>query len=133
LACPGEPACASGWIAARELAAEFARKLPPSDGTVHISGCAKGCAHPGPAALTVVGSERGCGIVQHGSPGSVPRRYVDCADIASEVVRLGAGATSSVRSLYHPSSGLPEFGTQSRPKSDISDLGWEREPTEFAG
>ena len=30
---------------------------------IHISGCAKGCAHPGAAALTVVGTERGCGIV----------------------------------------------------------------------
>ena len=28
-----------------------------------VSGCAKGCAHPGAAALTVVGTRRGCGIV----------------------------------------------------------------------
>jgi hypothetical protein len=27
--------------------------------------------------------------------------------------------------------GLPEFGTLKWPKSDRSDLGWEREPTEF--
>jgi hypothetical protein len=30
-----------------------------------------------------------------------------------------------------PNSGLPEFGTLKWPKSDRSDLGWEREPTEF--
>jgi hypothetical protein len=30
-------------------------------------------------------------------------------------------------SLSHRTSGLPEFGTFKRPKSDISDLGWERE------
>src|SRR5712692_8215870 len=32
--------------------------------------------------------------------------------------------------LSHPNSGLPEFGTLRWPKSDISDFGWEREPTE---
>ena len=48
-ACPGAPACASGHIAARELAAAvapgFADLLDPSL-HLHISGCAKGCAHP---------------------------------------------------------------------------------------
>src|SRR5712692_8904153 len=34
--------------------------------------------------------------------------------------------------LSHPNSGLPEFGTLSWPKSDISDFGWEREQTELA-
>jgi hypothetical protein len=38
----------------------------------------------------------------------------------------------SVCSLSHPNSGLPEFGSLSRPKSDKSDFGWEREQTEFA-
>jgi hypothetical protein len=41
-------------------------------------------------------------------------------------------ATCSVRSLSHPNSSLPEFGTLRWPKSDISDFGWEREQTEFA-
>jgi precorrin-3B synthase len=89
IACPGKPACASGLIAARELASELARHLPPpSRETVHISGCAKGCAHSAPAALTVVGSERGCGIIRHGSARDAPQRYVDCADMISEVVRI---------------------------------------------
>jgi precorrin-3B synthase len=92
IACPGKPACASGWIAARDLAAELGQKLPPAGGTIHISGCAKGCAHPGPAALTVVGSERGCGIIEHGSPHAMPCRHVDCADIISEVVHLAGEA-----------------------------------------
>src|SRR5713101_2532029 len=34
--------------------------------------------------------------------------------------------------LSQPNSGLPEFGTLRWPKSDTSDFGWEREPTEFA-
>ncbi|MEP9369126.1 precorrin-3B synthase [Xanthobacter sp. VNH20] len=59
-ACPGAPACASGRLAARALAPQVARALAPLlDGSfeVHVSGCAKGCAHPAPAALTLVGRE----------------------------------------------------------------------------
>ena len=44
VACPGKPACASGLIAARTLATEIARQLPPRRETaaIHVSGCAKG-------------------------------------------------------------------------------------------
>jgi precorrin-3B synthase len=34
---------------------------------IHISGCAKGCAHPAPAALTVVGTPAGCALIANGS------------------------------------------------------------------
>jgi precorrin-3B synthase len=89
VACPGKPACASGLIAARALAVEVARHLPSRDGAaIHISGCAKGCAHPAPTALTVVGAERGCGIVRHGSARATPRYHVDAADVVGEVVRI---------------------------------------------
>jgi precorrin-3B synthase len=88
VACPGKPACASGLIAARALAAEIAPQLPPQSGTVHISGCAKGCAHPAPAALTVVGTERGCGIVHNGSARATPSRHLDPADLVSEIARI---------------------------------------------
>jgi precorrin-3B synthase len=92
-ACAGRPACASGWIAARALAAEIAQKLPiPFDG-IHVSGCAKGCAHPAPATLTVVGSERGCGIVRHGSARATPRYYVDPGDLVAELAHEAAGAS----------------------------------------
>jgi precorrin-3B synthase len=100
IACPGKPACASGWIAAREVAAELARHLPGSRETVHISGCAKGCAHPGAAALTIVGTERGCGMIEHGSARAVPHRFVDCANLVEEVISAVDGA-SPARSLSH--------------------------------
>jgi precorrin-3B synthase len=36
--------------------------------SLHVSGCAKGCAHPGPADLTLVGQENGCyGLVVGGT------------------------------------------------------------------
>jgi precorrin-3B synthase len=88
VACPGKPACASGLMAARALAAEIAPRLAPSRDIIHVSGCAKGCAHPVPAALTIVGTERGCGIIERGDARALPSRHVAEADIVTEVVRL---------------------------------------------
>jgi precorrin-3B synthase len=85
-ACAGAPACASGLIAARAIAARLAESLPPRrDGiALHVSGCAKGCAHPTPAPLTLVGTERGCGIVRNGTARSRPERHIDPRDIHTE-------------------------------------------------
>ena len=96
IACPGKPDCASGLIAARALAAELARELPPGSETIHISGCCKGCAHPAPAALTVVGTARGCGIVQYGPAHAEPRYHVDPAALAAEVARIAAEGSEAV-------------------------------------
>ncbi|MER9574280.1 precorrin-3B synthase [Mesorhizobium sp. M0189] len=77
-ACPGAPACASGRIATREIAETIAvenRDIFDSSLTLHISGCAKGCAHPGPAALTLVGSENGAGLVVDGTAKMFPAGY----------------------------------------------------------
>lgn len=102
-ACPGAPACASGLIPARALAAALAPALAPavqperSGVLVHISGCPKGCAHPGPAALTMVGTARGCGIVRHGSARATPSRYVDPANLSDEISGL---ATRSLEAAH---------------------------------
>jgi precorrin-3B synthase len=77
------------------LAREIAAHLPSPGETIHISGCAKGCAHPAPAALTVVGTERGCGIIRHGTARGTPRYHVDPAKLASEVARLAADASEA--------------------------------------
>jgi precorrin-3B synthase len=92
-ACPGAPACASGFIAARQLAAALAPRLAglPGGIAIHISGCAKGCAHPAPAAFTVVGDAQGCGIVRDGTARATPCRHVAPAELvahlAAEVAR----------------------------------------------
>ena len=90
VACPGAPACASGLIAARALAAEIASALPPSETgiAVHVSGCVKGCAHPASAPLTIVGTEQGCGIIRDGSPRALPNAYVGADALVAEVVHL---------------------------------------------
>ncbi|KMO34018.1 hypothetical protein [Methylobacterium aquaticum] len=73
-ACPGAPACASGGTPAQghapRLAAAFAH-LARRGATAHVSGCPKGCAHPGPAALTLVGHPDGrYGVVPDGNAGT---------------------------------------------------------------
>lgn len=85
-ACAGAPLCAHGLIAARTLAAEIAREVPlPCGGGIamHVSGCAKGCAHPARALLTIVGTEKGCGIVRNGMPRSMPTTYVDANELVA--------------------------------------------------
>ncbi|KTS17400.1 hypothetical protein NS228_12485 [Methylobacterium indicum] len=73
-ACPGAPACASGGTPAQgdapRLAAAFAA-FSREGATAHVSGCPKGCAHPGPATLTLVGRPDGrYGVVLDGQAGT---------------------------------------------------------------
>jgi precorrin-3B synthase len=94
VACPGAPACASGLIPARTLASKLAPVLAPilrpetNGAVVHVSGCPKGCAHPAPAALTLVGVPHGCGVVHGGSSRETPHHFVDPARIGDEIFRL---------------------------------------------
>jgi precorrin-3B synthase len=88
VACPGAPSCASGLIAARAIAAQLAGHLPAALGIVHISGCAKGCAHPGSAPLTIVGTSQGFGLVSDGTARETPETYVAVDDLAATVNRF---------------------------------------------
>jgi precorrin-3B synthase len=70
IACTGAPGCPEAHAETRTLAASLAPHLP-ENATLHVSGCAKGCAHPGPAAITLVGTADGYDLVRHGSPRDV--------------------------------------------------------------
>jgi precorrin-3B synthase len=69
VACAGAPICASGQIAARTIAPELvaAAAALPSGDIIHVSGCAKGCAHPAPAPVAVVGREGRCDVFVDGA------------------------------------------------------------------
>ncbi|MER9075236.1 precorrin-3B synthase [Mesorhizobium sp. M0904] len=100
-ACPGAPACASGRIATRDIAEIIAtenRDILDSSLTLHISGCAKGCAHPGPAKLTLVGGENGAGLVVDGTAKALPAGYRPGYDAAHGIGRVAA----AIRSARHP-------------------------------
>ncbi|WP_054308120.1 precorrin-3B synthase [Mesorhizobium sp. 1M-11] len=97
-ACPGEPACASGRIATREIAETVASNhagLLDGSFTLHISGCAKGCAHPATAALTLVGGENGAGLVVDGTAKALPPRYSPRYEAARGLGRVAALAGSA--------------------------------------
>jgi precorrin-3B synthase len=52
-ACTGGPDCLQGLSTVRPLAEALAPAVPRGR-TLHVSGCAKGCAHPGAADVTLV-------------------------------------------------------------------------------
>lgn len=62
-ACAGAPGCSSASVSTRDLA----RLLAPNvAGSLHVSGCSKGCAHSRPAALTLVGRDGRFDLVRNG-------------------------------------------------------------------
>jgi precorrin-3B synthase len=100
-ACPGATACASGAIATRAIAETIAKQsadLLDASLILHISGCAKGCAHPSPAALTLVGDENGAGLVVDGTAKALPAGYRPGYDAARGV----AGIAMAVHDARHP-------------------------------
>ncbi|MEO0388871.1 MAG: cobalamin biosynthesis protein CobG [Pseudomonadota bacterium] len=68
-ACPGAPLCSQATVSTRDLARDLARVF---DGTLHVSGCAKACARPSPAALTLVGRDGRFDLVRDGRAGDTP-------------------------------------------------------------
>jgi precorrin-3B synthase len=70
-ACIGAPGCASGSTPTRADAARLAAAMRPT-ARLHLSGCAKGCAHPGPAPLTLVGRQGRYDMVRDGRAADEP-------------------------------------------------------------
>jgi precorrin-3B synthase len=94
VACAGAPICASAAIAARTIAPQIAKAAAPHlDGSfkIHISGCAKGCAHPAPAALSIVGTSSGCALVANGSTRDAPFKIVATNELPAAVAEIARG------------------------------------------
>lgn len=68
-ACPGAPLCASASVETRDLARRLA---PMVTGSLHVSGCSKGCARARPADLTLVGRDGTFDLVRGGRAGDTP-------------------------------------------------------------
>ncbi|MEQ8651102.1 MAG: precorrin-3B synthase [Kiloniellales bacterium] len=69
-ACPGQGACTEATVDTRSLARRLAQQLPAEGARLHVSGCSKGCAHPGSAALTLVGDQSRWSLVRKGHANS---------------------------------------------------------------
>ena len=99
IACAGAPLCASAYIAARAIAPNIAAAAAPYLGnelTIHVSGCGKGCAHFGTAALTMVGRPEDCALIADGSVRDAPFAAAPLHELPNVVLdhlreRFGAG------------------------------------------
>lgn len=81
-ACTGAPGCTQALGPTRALA-RFLAPLLPAGRTAHVSGCTKGCAHHG-ATLTLVASDAGYHLIDHGTAQSTPDATgLDAAGIAA--------------------------------------------------
>ena len=88
VACAGAPICSSAHIAARAIAPAIAQASAPHldrSFTIHISGCAKGCAHPAPNALTVVGTSDGCALIADGCTRDAPFAIVPADQLPAAI------------------------------------------------
>lgn len=74
-ACSGKPACRNGETLSHVDAARLAShaaKLTSSGIALHVSACAKGCAHPSPAPVTLVGHDGAYDLVLDGRASDKP-------------------------------------------------------------
>jgi precorrin-3B synthase len=92
-ACAGAPICSSAHIAARALAPRLAETLAARLGAkfnLHISGCAKGCAHPKAAVLTIVGTDTGCALIAGGNARGARFALVPAEELPNAVGQFAA-------------------------------------------
>ncbi len=84
VACTGAPLCPQACAETREFATALAPHVPP-DVRLHVSGCAKGCAHPATASITLVGTPDGFDLVRQGNARQTPiMRGIDPAEILAD-------------------------------------------------
>ena len=91
IACSGAPRCREAHADTRALAAALAPRIA-ADARLHVSGCGKGCAHSGTAAVTLVATRAGFDLVRDGSIRDEPvLRDLNGADIVSDPSILVGG------------------------------------------
>ena len=70
-ACTGAPGCPQALGDTRHLARNLAAHLPAGR-HLHLSGCAKGCAHPGACDLTLVATGDSYDLIHNGTASDAP-------------------------------------------------------------
>ncbi|MDA9426587.1 MULTISPECIES: precorrin-3B synthase [Bradyrhizobium] len=91
IACSGAPRCREAHADTRALAAALAPRIA-ADTRLHVSGCGKGCAHSGRAAVTLIATHAGFDLVRNGSTRDEPvLRGLSGADIVSDPSILVGG------------------------------------------
>jgi precorrin-3B synthase len=70
-ACTGAPGCPQSFGDTRQLARQLAPHLTAKQ-SLHISGCAKGCAHPSAAETTLTATAEGYDLIRNGTASNTP-------------------------------------------------------------
>ncbi|WP_447928694.1 cobalamin biosynthesis protein CobG [Vreelandella sp. EE27] len=87
-ACPGAPYCAQASVETQALACRLTGIKAES---VHISGCAKGCARKHPAAVCLVGRDGRFDLITNERADAVPAACgLDEPDVLNTLEKLGA-------------------------------------------
>lgn len=92
-ACAGSAGCAAARLDTHAVADALIAAAPSLfDGSLalHVSGCAKGCAHPAAASVTLVGSDDGAGLVIDGRAVDAPETKIDTDGLHAAFARLDA-------------------------------------------
>jgi precorrin-3B synthase len=82
-ACPGAPACRSASVDTRGDALRLAAM--PFAGSIHVSGCAKGCARSTPADLVLIGDGGRYGVIHNGTARDAVERTIELAEVSANV------------------------------------------------
>lgn len=84
-ACPGAPFCPQAQVETRPVARAVAARVTEF-GTLHVSGCRKGCALPRAAGITLVGAQGKFDLVRGGAPWEEPEtRGISANDIMRDL------------------------------------------------
>ena len=114
-ACAGIGACGSAGIDTRAVARMMVERAPSLlDGslTVHVSGCAKGCAKPGASPLTITAASLGYGLVVNGAASAAPNAYIEENTMEAALERLDALVRRSKRAGESARSCLTRLGAE---------------------
>jgi precorrin-3B synthase len=89
--CPGAPACRNATTPVHQDADRFIElfsEFAPATIALHVSGCAKGCAHSSSAPFTLVGNAGLYDLVENGTAGDRPvATGLTVADVQSELAK----------------------------------------------
>jgi precorrin-3B synthase len=93
-ACTGAPGCARATIDVRHDAAKIARMLPALSSPridIHVSGCAKGCAHNQAAPMTLTAVDGSYDVISNGRASDAPYRRRLSLEQAADQIRMMLG------------------------------------------
>jgi precorrin-3B synthase len=123
--CAGAPICSAAQIPTRALAPTIAKAAPDLlDGSfvLHLSGCAKGCAHHADSTLTIVGKSGGCCVVVDGAASHMPMASMAVDTLPTRLAALAHKMAQTRRQDESTAKALARLG-KTRIAAALSEAG----------